>query len=198
MKTVQEAVNARYSERYMDPNKKVSSEFMEIIIEAGRKAPSGLGMEPWKFLVVDGDKTQLMAACYNQQPVKDASHVIVFLYAKADLVLDGEYLKTKYEKAQMPSDQIEKYLSRMPLIANSNYTKEQTFIAMSQMVLQATALGVDTLIMGGIQPEQVASLLGVDQTKYAVSLVVAFGYRTGEPKARTIRDKDQVVEYITL
>lgn len=65
MSTVKEIINKRYSTRYLNPEKKINSEDIETIIEAGRKAPSGYGTEPWKFLIIDGNTEKLSAAMMN-------------------------------------------------------------------------------------------------------------------------------------
>ena len=46
-----ELFNRRSSTRYYDPNKKISNEDFQAILECARLSPSSVGSEPWKFLV---------------------------------------------------------------------------------------------------------------------------------------------------
>ena len=43
----------RLATKKFDPTKNVSDEDLEVILEAGRLAPSSYGLEPWRFLVVN-------------------------------------------------------------------------------------------------------------------------------------------------
>ena len=75
-------------------DKKVSREDLNYILEAGHMAPSSFGVEPWKFLVVQGEvlKEKLKEASFNQAQVGNASAVIVLLTRK-DLYLNDGYVE---------------------------------------------------------------------------------------------------------
>lgn len=51
-KQILDAYNFRHATKEFDPNKKVSDSDFEFILETGRLSPSSLGLEPWKFVVV--------------------------------------------------------------------------------------------------------------------------------------------------
>ena len=53
-----ELLNRRSSTLYYDPNKKISNEDFQAILECARLSPSSVGSEPWKFLVIQ-NKTLL-------------------------------------------------------------------------------------------------------------------------------------------
>lgn len=81
----------------------------------------------------------------------------------------------------------------------TQYYREQLMFAASQMVLQATELGIGSVVVGGYSPADIASVLGIDTEKYEVGLLISFGYpKPGEVKPRVIRDYDDVVTHITL
>lgn len=44
-----ELFNRRSSTRYYDPNKKISNEDFQTILECARLSPSSVGSEPWNF-----------------------------------------------------------------------------------------------------------------------------------------------------
>src|SRR6202522_4063645 len=57
----------------------IPADDLRKILEAGLSAPSGYNMQPWRFIVVQGEeqKKRLRAASYNQAKVEEASAVIV-------------------------------------------------------------------------------------------------------------------------
>lgn len=79
MEDILKALGWRYAVKIFDPAKKVADEDFKTILESGRLAPSSLGIEPWKFIVVEnvGLREKLRAASYGQPKVTDASHLIV-------------------------------------------------------------------------------------------------------------------------
>ncbi len=77
--TVKQAVDTRRSTRYYQTDKKISNEDMKIITDAGRKAPNGLALEAWKFIVLNGDFSKIAEATYGQPHIKDASHVVALV-----------------------------------------------------------------------------------------------------------------------
>src|SRR6188768_294249 len=74
----------RYAAKAYDKSKKVSAEDLEILEEAMLLAPSGFGIQPYKVLVIDDPavREKLKPAAYNQPPITDASHLVVFAYKK--------------------------------------------------------------------------------------------------------------------
>lgn len=54
---------------------------MDTILEIARLSPSSLGLEPWRFLVVQDDnkKEELAQICNQQQHVKDCGALIIIV-----------------------------------------------------------------------------------------------------------------------
>ena len=50
--TIIDAFHFRHATKQFDASKTISNEDFETILEAGRLSPSSLGLEPWKFVVV--------------------------------------------------------------------------------------------------------------------------------------------------
>lgn len=200
--TVKEAIQKRYTTRYLNTEKKISDTDIETIIEAGRQAPSGFGTEPWKFIVIDGDTSKLSPAMLNQPVVSTASHMIAIVTYKKELIdANPEIFSDKFKDAGYPQEQIDRTLQMITnfLPDQTLYYREQGMIAATQMVLQATELGIGTVMMGGFDAQAVADVLDVDTSKYQVALMLALGYSTDEnPKQRVIRPYESVVEKVTL
>jgi nitroreductase len=73
LKTIQNRTSIR---KYK--NEKISKEKIDILIEAGRLAPTGANKQKYKLIIVDDEDTKkrLSVACNGQTFVGTASHVI--------------------------------------------------------------------------------------------------------------------------
>ncbi len=196
---VQEAINKRRSTRYYDTSKKVNKDDIKLVVDAGRRAPNGLALEPWKFFVIEGDMSKLQETCYGQPHAGDASFAIALVNYKTELIEEKPEVISDLLKAKgIKEENIVGYIEKTKQIG-TQYMREQTMFAGSQMVLQATELGIGSVIMGGFDREKVANLINLDQVHYEVALVIDFGYPVEEEvKPRVIRDEEEVVSYINL
>jgi nitroreductase len=71
-------VNSRESIRDYDPNKPVSKETLQNILDAGRMAPSAKNLQPWKFLVIKSpEMLGKIRTCYGRDWFKMAPVVLV-------------------------------------------------------------------------------------------------------------------------
>lgn len=197
--TVKQAVESRRSTRYYQTDKKISNEDMQVIIDAGRKAPNGLALEAWKFIVLTGDFSKIAEATFGQPHIQDASHVVALVNYKQEYVdAHPEVISDLLLAKGFAKDKIDGYLSMLES-RGTQYYREQTFFAASQMVLQAAGLGVGSVVVGGFNPQAMAEAIGLDTDKFQVSLVVDFGYAIEEEvKPRTLRPEEDVVSYIEL
>lgn len=73
-------IRSRESIRNYDPDRLLSKEILEKILDAGRMAPSAKNNQPWKFLVISSAaKLEKVRACYSRDWLKDAPHILVVL-----------------------------------------------------------------------------------------------------------------------
>lgn len=199
--TVKQAVEARRSTRYYQTDKKISNQDMKIILDAGRKAPNGLALEAWKFIVLTGDFSKIAQATFGQPHIQDASHVVAVVnykheYVKANPEVLGDLLLSK----GFTQERVDGYFDMLETRGGATqYYREQTFFAASQMVLQAAGLGIGSVVVGGFDPQALAEAIGLDTDKFQISLVIDFGYATlGDVKPRVLRAEEDVVSYIEL
>ena len=70
----------RYATKVYQEGKKVSQENIDKIVEAARLAPTSSGLQPFRLVVIDDQKTkeELAEGALNQVAVTTCSHVIVF------------------------------------------------------------------------------------------------------------------------
>ena len=79
---VLDAFHFRCATRYYDPERKISKEDFDYILELGRLSPSSVGSEPWQFLVVQNPELRqaLKPVSWGMATqLDDASHVVVIL-----------------------------------------------------------------------------------------------------------------------
>ncbi len=206
-KTFMEAMDFRHACKAFDETKKISNEDMTYILEVGRKSPSSFGMEPWKFLVITNEelKAKLRPACWDQVQITSCSHLVIILAAIDAVKPESGIPRKKFGRREMPEEKYEFYLNlyanhlAQTLSSNENiysWTARQTYIAAGNMMTAAAIKGIDSCPIEGFEKEKVEEVLGLDTTKYQLSLVLPFGYRVN-PQSEQQRDKlEDVVEYI--
>ncbi|WP_321467785.1 NAD(P)H-dependent oxidoreductase [Halarcobacter sp.] len=206
-KTFMEAMDFRHACKVFDETKKISEEDITYILEAGRKSPSSFGMEPWKFLVITNEelKAKLRPACWDQVQMTSCSHLVIILAAIDAVKPESGVPRKKFGRREMPEEKYDFYLN---LYANHladtlssdenvySWTARQTYIAAGNMMTAAAVKGIDSCPIEGFEKVKVEEILGLDTTKYQLSLVLPFGYRIN-PQSEQQREKlEDVVEYI--
>ncbi|MED4240394.1 NAD(P)H-dependent oxidoreductase [Priestia megaterium] len=209
------AYQFRYATKEFDPTKRISNEDFEFILETGRLSPSSIGSEPWKFLVVENEelRQKLKAVSWGaQRQLPTASHFVILL-ARTDVRYDSDYILDIYKNVQkMPEDILEQMIHGLKtfqedfhLLENERYlfdwASKQTYIPLGNMMTAAAQIGIDSCPIEGFNYDQVHDILKnegfLEDGKFDVSVMVAFGYRIDEPKReKTRRSLDQVVQWV--
>lgn len=208
-KTFMEAMEFRHACKIFDETKKISDEDMNFILEAGRKSPSSFGMEPWKFLVITNEelKVKLRPFCWDQPQITTCSHLVVILAAIENVKPESGIPRKKFARREMPEEKYDFYLNlyknhltyTKTLLCDENvyyWTARQTYIAFGNMMTAAAIKGIDSCPIEGFEKEKVEEVLGLDTTKYQVSVISPFGYRVN-PQSKQLREPiEDIVEYI--
>jgi nitroreductase len=194
------ALEFRHACRRFDETKPVSRADLDYILEAGRLAPSSLGIEPWRFIVIEDRalRRHLRAACWNQSQITTASAVIVVLALKADLTLDSAYPHKMLRRLVSSEGELEEAMRIYRDIAHgdiASWSVAQCHIAVAEMMTAAAVIGLDSCPMGGFEPEAVAEILHVDRAKYDVALLLAVGYRAEPQPPKHRLPMEELVEY---
>lgn len=192
MLTVWEAIKTRRSIRRFVPDN-VPDEMINQILEAARLAPSGSNSQPWRFLVVrDAEKRkELRRISMNQRFVEEAPVVVI---AFVDLERSMQKARqTRWQEFQT-SDIFESLSGGLGerqlwerMTAAADPPREavlpsalsNTYIAITQMILMATALGLGTCWLAGFNPAEINPLFSLSDTLVPVA-VVPVGYPAGK------------------
>lgn len=198
----------RYACKKFDINKKISDDDFAVILEAGRLAPSSFGLEPTRLIASKNDnfKNELKKACWDQNHIAEASHVVIFKSLKANMQASSNYIKEKsLRRTDGDSKMLEaftkkygSYLENMGYKNHDsiyNYTSLQAYIVATAMMYCAASLKIDTCMIGGFEKSKIESLLKIDNFKEQVSLVMCFGFKDQVKSKRKRISMNEFVEY---
>lgn len=159
------AIKVRYSCRdYL--KKPVPEAFLTDILEAGRLAPSARNTQPWKFLVVKGEKREDVL---KVQPMFNS------------------WMKSAPAFIVVVSDKSGNFSERFHMV--------DLGIAVENMLLRATELGLGTCVCGGADWKKLTKALKLGKGLTAV-LVVTVGYPSGKkPLAFRIAEKTGIYKH---
>ncbi|HGO5854783.1 TPA: NAD(P)H-dependent oxidoreductase [Mannheimia haemolytica] len=210
---VLDAFHFRAACRSYDPNKKISKEDMDYILELGRLSPSSVGSEPWKFLVLQNPEIRSKIAPVSwgiKHPMEEMSHLVVIL-TKKNVRYDSAYMRDMLAKRGLTDEQIEASLVRyksfqeedMKLLSEReifDWSTKQTYIALGNMMTGAALIGIDSCPIEGFHYDTVNQILSdeglFDLNEYGVSCMITFGYRNKEIKKKSRKPTEEVIAWI--
>ncbi len=187
-----------------DPNRRISQKDWEVLVEVGRLAPSSVGLEPWKMLLLKNErmKEDLKPMAWGAlSSLEGASHFVIYL-ARKGVTYDSDYVKkVMHEVKKRDYDtnsrfaQIIKNFQENDMKLNSerslfDWASKQTYIQMANMMMAAAMLGIDSCPIEGYDQEKVEAYLEekgyLNTAEFGVSVMASFGYRNQEitPKTR--------------
>ncbi|MCR6593576.1 NAD(P)H-dependent oxidoreductase [Campylobacter insulaenigrae] len=182
-------------------NKNISKKDLEYILECARLSPSSLGLEPWKFLVFQSQekKEELSKIAYNQAHVAECSAVIVIV-SRADF---ANYFKEKIQSKKLSEEVYNKVITTYtPFVENMSleekfiYAKEQSYIALANILNAAHSLNLGSCAIGGFNKDQINEYLKLDTNKERVSVLVTLGYANTDTKSHKVRfNFEEVIEF---
>jgi nitroreductase len=201
------AMDFRHACKVFDEDKKISDKQIRYILEIGRKSPSSFGLEGWKFLVITNQelKAKLRLECWNQVQITSCSHLVVLLAEIEGAKVESGKPRAQLGRRDMPKEKLDGYVNLYANhLANTlssdekiyEWTARQTYIAGANMMSGAAFIGIDSCPIEGMDKKNVEKILGLDTTKWQVSMLVAFGYRVKEQSSQLRLPFDEVVEFI--
>ena len=186
----------RYATKKFDPTKPIVDDDWAALEQSLVLAPSSIGLQPWKFVVVtDPDtKSRLVPASWGQPQAVACSHFVVFA-VRRDLGVDhvDRHVGRMAEVLAVTPDSLAKF--KAMTMGNLDKAREegrldtwqehQVYIALGQFMACAAMRGIDTCTMEGIEPAKFDEILGLAGTDYATVVGCAAGYRAADDKNAT-------------
>ncbi|MDO4695387.1 nitroreductase family protein [Porphyromonas sp.] len=177
--SIYDLIRKRQSDRKYDPDRKVSREVIERIIEAGMLAPSACNSQPWKFVVVEEESTRLEVAHATTSVATGTMNKFV---ASAPVLI------VIVEESVNIASRIGGWL------LNQHFAHLDIGIAAENMVLAATEEGLGSCMIGWCDEKRVRKALDIPRGK-RIPLIIALGYSLEGPKKKVRKPIDKVVSY---
>lgn len=182
-----EDLNWRHAVKAYDPEKKVSQEDLNTILEAARLAPTSSGLQPFRIIVVENQelKDKMVKGALNPEVMRDSSHVLVFAawdsYSneKIDKVYDYTTDERDLARGRFGSytDKIKELYGAQTPEQHFAHTARQTYIALGLAMAQAAELKVDSTPAEGFSNEVVDEILGLKELGLKSVSLLYLGYR---------------------
>lgn len=180
----------RYATKKFDPTKKISNEDLQVVKSSLQLTPTSYGLQPVKFLIIKNPeiREELTAASYNQQQVKDASHLIIlcsYIELKEEHVdsymsLIADTRNVDLEKLSGFSDRIKNTSLKLERIEQQTWMRKQAYIALGQLMHTCASLRIDSTPMEGFEADKYDEILGLSEKNLHATLVCPIGYRHEE------------------
>jgi nitroreductase len=199
-----ELMHERHACKIFDRDRKISSEDRDYILEVGRLSASSFGMEHWKFLIIDNPeiKERVQEACWNQPQITTSSFLVVIL-ARKDMRSSSQYVLNRFMARGLEGEALSSYIEKYSNFIDARrddeitfWSKQQTYIAMANMMNGAMAIGIDSCPIEGFEKNRVNEILNFDKEKFELSVILPFGYRINPKKEKNRQDIKELL--ITL
>ena len=171
-----EVLTGRRSVRSYDPAKKISEQEVRTLLAAVQDAPSWANQQPTKYYVaISPEKLAAVQNLVggNKDRIKDAPVLIVSTYERG---------KSGFFRGN-PANEV-----------GDGWGAYDNGLSNCYLVLQARAMGFDTLIMGMREADKLRTLFSIPDNE-AVMAVIALGYRAAEPRRPAHKNLDDVVKF---
>ncbi|MDF2833963.1 NAD(P)H-dependent oxidoreductase [Chryseobacterium indoltheticum] len=182
-----EDLNWRHAVKAYDPEKKVSQEDLNKILEAARLAPTSSGLQPFRIIVVENQelKDKMVKGALNPEVMRDSSHVLVFAAwdSYSNEKIDNVYDYTTDER-DLPRGRFGSYTDKIKELYGAQtpeqhfaHTARQTYIALGLAMAQAAEIKVDSTPAEGFSNEVVDEILGLKELGLKSVSLLYLGYR---------------------
>ena len=179
-------LNKRYATKAMN-SKVVPQEKIDNILEAVRLAPTSSGLQPFEVFVVTKDETKssIREIAWNQSPVTDCSHLLVFAAWDNYTVdrinhmfdLTNEIRGFKNEGWENYRQMLLSGYPQRPPKTNFEHAARQTYIPFMAAITQAALEGLDSTPMEGFDADSLDKILGLREKGLRSTLLLPIGYK---------------------
>jgi nitroreductase len=171
-----EVLTSRRSIRSYDATKTISEEEVRTLMEAVQEAPSWANQQPSKYYVaMTPEKVAAVKELIggNKRNVQDAPVLIISTFERG---------KSGFFQGN-PANEV-----------GDGWGAYDNGLSNCYLILQARAMGFDTLIMGMRDADKLRTLFNIPENE-AVMAVISLGYRKGQPVQPRHKQLDDVVKF---
>lgn len=181
------ALARRGAVKHFDPQASLESRLIDLILEAGRLAPSAFGLQPHRMLLITDKEKRLQLAphCFNQPQVTDSAALIVGQAWQSISVSDIEhYMTVIAEQRDVPRDDLQPFYDMLakkflPMGQQEllSWSTHQAYLSLGMMLAAAAVENVESSPMEGFNPDALDKALGTPP-QYRSVFLLALGYRS--------------------
>ena len=216
-KQVLDAFDHRVAVRVYN-DQEISREDMEFILDTAWLSPSSIGLEAWRFVVLDRKqiaklRDDLKTVAWGAQSQLDTASHFVLLLAEKNARYDSDSVKDSLVRRGLgEGDALNSRLATyesfqkndMSLADNPralfDWTAKQTYIALGNMMTSASMIGIDSCPIEGFNYDKVNAILAkagiINSDKEGIASMVSFGYRLCDPKhPRSRKPREKVITW---
>lgn len=216
-KQVLDAFDHRVAVRVYN-DQEISREDMEFILDTAWLSPSSIGLEAWRFVVLDRKqiaklRDDLKTVAWGAQSQLDTASYFVLLLAEKNARYDSDSVKDSLVRRGLgEGDALNSRLATyesfqkndMSLADNPralfDWTAKQTYIALGNMMASASMIGIDSCPIEGFNYDKVNAILAkagiINSDKEGIASMVSFGYRLCDPKhPRSRKPREKVITW---
>ncbi|SHF39283.1 hypothetical protein SAMN05444279_13517 [Ruegeria intermedia] len=204
-----DAFNFRHATKIFDPDRKISDEDFNVILEAARLSPTSFGHEPFRILMIQSPEKRELFREFSwgangmmngsSGQLGTASHFGIILAATDELMRAGsDYLQDHYARVkQLPDEVIEifngaygKFQAEDHKITSgreiTDWSGKQAYIVLANMMTAGALMGIDSCPIEGFDMARTTQVLaedfGIDTAKWKPAVMFAFGHRAKDPE----------------
>ncbi|RED49560.1 NAD(P)H-dependent oxidoreductase [Seonamhaeicola aphaedonensis] len=177
----------RYATKKFNTTKKLSAQKLNILKEAFNLTATSYGLQTIKMLVIkDKDlRASLVVDAYNQKQVSDASHLLVICIQEKIVDNDiNKFFKNIKDIRSTSDDILDPYrlnlikmLAGMSKEEQQQWSKNQAYIALGNLMTVCAIEGIDSCPMEGFKPQNFDEKLNLKEKELKSVLLLPVGYR---------------------
>ena len=196
----------RYATKKFNPDKKVSENNLTLIKRTIQLSVSSYGLQLYKILIIEDKniRKQLQPASWNQSQITDASHLIIFCnYTKGISQAIDKHIELIAKTRGVDIEKLDGYrdFMKMKIAEKSqddqfNWTKNQTYIALTNLLAVCASLKIDACPMEGFEAEQYNEILGLTEKGLNASIIATIGYRSNEDETQYLEKVRKPLELL--
>jgi len=192
---IENALNWRYATKIFD-KKKLPEEKFELLLESLRLSPSSIGLQPWKFVILNKKiiRKELYKLSMQQSQIVDASHLILLCSLKK---LNATYVNhlIELDKKQNNGEShleafkpyIMSFIESKPREELKEWMAQQVYIALGFLLETCARLQIDACPMEAFDHAKANKLLDLSSHDIESRVAVAIGYRSSKDEYARIK-----------
>lgn len=203
--SILEPLNFRYACKEFN-GKRIPKEDLDIILEAGRLAPSSFGLEHTRLIVVQSAdiKEKMQPICHHQKQITTASEVVVFVSLVEAFKSPSQYIDRMIRRKAGKDEQtyqtykkiLEEKLSHLDDVSLAEWSIKQGYLMAQSMMDAAARLKIDSCPISGFDKDDLEKFFQLDSAKEQIGIIVPFGYRKGEQPPKIRLTVDELVKFV--